>query len=363
MLGDLDADGRNDVVLGESFSVGVMLGRPGGRLMAAPAWQVLDFGHASLIADLDGDGRPDVVSVSSSSSAGAPSQVEVALQKTAGVWTPRPPVSVPGDCAGGQLVDFDHDGNLDLVLAQQTSGNLAWLKGGGDGSLAAAQAIGGGSGTFAAADLDGDHLPEIVQVGAKLMLRTGSTGAWSTLIDSATFGSVRIADVDGDGKLDLITTEGAAGATVLAFRRGKGGVAFEDPKTTTASLGAWALGDLDGDGDLDVVGDRSGGVSSFIFDAGKFGNAVDFAAQELNYARDVAVADFDGDGKGDLLYSGGYGFFAYVGDGKGGWGGRFAFPPGYADALGVGDVDGDGKKDIAAFADRAAWVGINTSRR
>ena len=101
---------------------------------------------------------------------------------------------------------------------------------------------------------------------------------------------------------------------------------------------------------------------SLFFDGGKFGAPVTFSATSLGYARAVAVADLNRDGLGDLVYSGGYGLYAFIGDGKGGYSGRFSFPLTVDYDVAVGDLDADGWPDVVAFADRAVFAAINTSR-
>jgi hypothetical protein len=172
-----------------------------------------------------------------------------------------------------------------------------------------------------------------------------------------------LADLDGDGKLDIIATstgrrnpqeEASTRALTVLFGDGKGG--FRKGRVPLRTVLPWsvAVADVNGDGKPDLVvthaerseltvllGDGKGGfteVTGSPFDLGRA-------------AWHVAVADVDGDGKPDVVAAAGEGVRVLLGDGRGGFrpapGSPFATGKGTWQ-LAVGDVNGDGKPDVVA---------------
>jgi len=170
------------------------------------------------------------------------------------------------------LLDVDRDGHLDLAYGVRVM-PIQWLADKGDGTFAAAQPLGDAAGALATGDLDGDGLPELVAGHDSLAVRSGATGAWTTLLPMGTLAySPIVADFDHDGHADLLTREGSGAATVIALHRGSGALtaaAFAAPITAPAP-DAWIVraADLDGDGDLDLaaVASFSGDVTLLVND-------------------------------------------------------------------------------------------------
>jgi uncharacterized repeat protein (TIGR01451 family) len=158
------------------------------------------------------------------------------------------------------------------------------------------------------------------------------------------------ADVDGDGKLDLV----AAGAGGVAWWKENAGVYTR----TTISAGAAidvALGDLDGDGDLDAGIATAGSLLLARGAAGGTSWTVTTVAASLA-AKSVAMADIDGDGRLDLLAA-----FATGADwwrNSAGDGSAFvrttigALTSGSGAA--AGDCDNDGDLDVVTTSDGAS---------
>jgi Bacterial Ig-like domain (group 3)/FG-GAP-like repeat/FG-GAP repeat len=163
---------------------------------------------------------------------------------------------------------------------------------------------------------------------------------------------VRFADLNGDGKLDMIS--GLANGSV-SVRLGDGAGSYG--AVTTYPVPAWvrgiALGDVNGDGRLDVAATYAtagvSGVSVLLGDgAGGLGPAANFTTG--NSPQGVVITDLNGDGRPDLVVSnsGDNNVAVLLGNGAGGFGSRTTFAVGnFPSGLAVGDLNGDGIPDVA----------------
>ncbi|HYC77716.1 MAG TPA: FG-GAP-like repeat-containing protein, partial [Planctomycetota bacterium] len=183
------------------------------------------------------------------------------------------------------------------------------------------------------------------------------------------------ADVNGDGRDDLVSIDGAVARVHLASAGG-GFVpaptppAFLSP-TTALPTAPWSLaaGDVDGDGDVDLAfGVLATAYTSareapvFWINDGLGGFAAPPGPPILAPApaEHVFLRDFDGDGDLDALFGGGISptFELYVNVGGGFMWAAAATTVGVANHVDVGDVDGDGTADIVHTASHSAASGV-----
>jgi len=173
---------------------------------------------------------------------------------------------VAGEVRAVVASDLDRDGDLDLALAG--AGGVRWLDNLRQGELRdrtadASLAAGDGVASLAAADLDGDGLPELVAAGAGVEVLHNDGGRFSpwapaaALRTRAAFAAVVAFDADNDGVLDL-GVAGPGGVAVAAQR--SGGFGFLEVDGGAAAATALAAADLDGDGDLDLVAHGPSGL-------------------------------------------------------------------------------------------------------
>jgi len=169
---------------------------------------------------------------------------------------------------------------------------------------------------------------------------------------------VVLADVDGDGHLDVIAAAANEGALQLLRGDGKGGFSPTTILARATGLHAVAVADLDRDGDLDVLATQhdSHDVTVLLGDGkGAFTTTDTFVARTEGAAHNhgLAVADFDEDGALDVLTSDQamQSVALLIGDGRGAftiaagspWSlGAAAYPPA------VADLDGDGHDDVVS---------------
>ncbi len=272
--------------------------------------------RAVAVADIDRDGRTDVVLVT----AGSLSWYRNAAGNGS-LWTPQ---AIAGALAGGWAVDtadVDGDGDLDVLVATRDDDTLAWHENvGGAGTSWTRRVISAtadGAAGVRAADVDRDGDLDALAVSTfdgRLAWHENSSGngsAWSAH-DIATLGAplaLDAADVDGDGDVDALSASQSTDSLVWAENLGGGaawttrGVASgpDNPLATRAA-------DVDGDGDLDVL------AASFL--DGRIGwhrnqtlhrnacfrQSIPIAAPGLEPV--VALsADVDGDGGIDVAWS------------------------------------------------------------
>jgi sugar lactone lactonase YvrE len=158
------------------------------------------------------------------------------------------------------------------------------------------------------------------------------------------------ADVNGDGKLDLVVAN-QSGAMVTVLIGNGDGTYTASPSFGNNNGGVGiAVGDFNGDGKLDIATANGSSVGIFLGNGdGTFGTEQDFA--NTGSSKGVSAADVNGDGKLDLIVTdNGSGITIMIGNGDGtftqpnpalGTGGGPNFQ------LAVADFNGDGKLDIA----------------
>ena len=312
--GEVSGDALPDVIVASPDGTVNVFRNTGTGTLDAP--QSFDAGGADdaplalAVADLDRDGRADVVA----STAGGGVAV-LRGRSTGGLEAPtRFDASADADATDGQgvaIADLDGDGRLDVVRTIFATKEVAVLRGNGDGTLAVVHRFTVGDGPLAVAigDLDGDGIPDVVtgnKNGGDVSVLRGlgdATFAPERREAVGAFGAttLMVTDVDGDGVRDLV----AATLAGIVVRPGTGGgmlgpVQLLLPGTFTNDL---AFVDVDGDGRRDLVtANLSGSVSVALRSATNvFGPARRFAAAVASH---LIVVDLNGDGKADLVTAG-----------------------------------------------------------
>jgi subtilisin family serine protease len=331
--GDFNHDGHLDwaVANGGSNTIWVYLGNGDGTSQLPTILQLAGQAPLQIVAaDLRHNGNLDLIVAEADTGT-----VGVLLGNGDGTFQPEVLYYAPVPILTLAVADFNGDGNIDIVAGlygDATTGPLAFFAGDGKGHLAPVlirppeDYIGSFyTATIQVADLDGDGLPDLVTTdlggviyGAHAYINMGDgtfkhsdqvfvDGPFVTALNAAA------ADMDGDGCADIVISTDA-GLTYL-FHGNCNGTFIGFPSVFFVGAGdsgaGLALADVNGDGFLDVV------TSSVSLDVGPYGpDAGDSVAVML------------GDGKGHLspgrIYRGQPGMFN----------------------IALGDLNGDGKLDV-----------------
>jgi hypothetical protein len=268
-LGDLDADGKLDLVAGSynpeaPGTVGVLLGKGDGTFWGRTDFPVADGPTRVALGDLNGDGKLDIVASSRSGYYGASGTVSVLLGKGDGAFATNVDYAAGIQPYSVALGDLDGDGQLEIIVLDfDPTGSevLSVLPGNGDGTFATRVSYPSPSGdlrSMALGDLNADGRVDVVVVGSDVVdvLLGKADGTLASLVEYRAAGldpgSAALGDLDGDGQLDLVTAGSYASTMSILLGTGDGKLA---PKSDYAARAASvALGDLDADGNLDLVG-------------------------------------------------------------------------------------------------------------
>ena len=318
--GDVDGDGDLDLLLADGEGQHVWFDNQGSAVAGGPrplpgrsGWLVA----GSEVADVDGDGLPDVVVT------GAEARVGWCRGRPGGDHLPPEGLTEPVEGARAiAATDVDADGDLDLLVADAGLHGLVRFENLGAGDFSApapaagADLLGGTVERLLSADLDGDGDLDVVAASFTegwLQLLAAGPGGLAPPVRLHDFapapgGTLRAADVDGDGVLDLVLTVLGDG-DLRWFRGGVGGpetvprvLVSGQPQVTDLEVR-----DIDADGAVDLVltGPGFGGTVGWFPGQGNgvFGARV--AVPTINFQpRNVVSLDADGDGDLDLAVGG-----------------------------------------------------------
>jgi len=317
--------------------------------------------YSIVVGDFDKDGKTDLVTANKSSQT-----VSVLLGNGDGTFKSAKTFSIVGfnGLSPSSVVvgDFNKDGKLDLVTANNLSNNISLLLGKGDGSFQTAVnfALESASApiSIAVGDFNKDGISDIVTVNnasqnisVLLGNGAGSFGTASNFKVPSRPTSVSVADFNKDGISDLAVTSSYFNNVSIMLGDGDGTFSSATQFDVGTNPNSVVVGDFNKDNKLDlaVANSDSNNVSILLGNgASGFGIATNFDVG-LNPAS-VTVIDFDNDGNSDLAVAnaGSDTVSVLLGDGNGGFGIATNFVVGTKPySLTVGDFNKDGKSELA----------------
>jgi hypothetical protein len=377
-FGDFDLDGLDDVAVANRTSPS-----------AVSIFRNVSIGNGSITfesridfatpagelstGDFDNDGKTDIA-------VGNSQDLRILRNTSSGIgvvsFATSSAFSVGNAVMGITSVDIDSDGRMDVAVTVQNNDRVSLFRnltnGPGNISFATKQDLTTGPAPFGliSADIDGDGLKDLASANnnsnSVTVLRnvTSMPGLAQFATRRLDYGvgfhpyDLAVEDMDGDGKLDLVTANvGSDNVSVLYNGSVSGNVDFLSRKDyiapPTASFTDIKEADFDLDGNIDLVavfrsGNGSYGLSVYRNDgSGRFETSL-----TLPVAGPVlAVADFDGDHKPDLALEGqsAIGVYKNTSSGPGVFTFQFnniGFSCPIAGHVTSGDFDGDGKPDL-----------------
>ena len=311
VLGDVDGDGDLDVTTAQYFnggggSLAVLLGDGGGRF-APPVTHLVGTARVAIaVADVDGDTRLDIVSRNES---------DLSFLRGNGDGTFAAPTVFGslGSTHFMKLGKFDADDDLDIVTS--SFDNLFVFPGNGDGTFAAPQF--GGSVPFGArveaGDIDGDSDLDLVlnSYGANVpLLINNGMGVFSRTDISLSGGLVaalvKLGDMDADSDLDLVVADTNYQRNLVRVLLGNDDATFSPQADVTglSSAQTLVLADVDNSGTPDVLATS---FDRFAVLPGSSGGQLEAQRTELRLGmvpKAVVLADFDSDSDLDLAIAG-----------------------------------------------------------
>ncbi len=379
-LGDLDGDGKTDVVVTDPAGAQFLVYLQGEAGLGTPqTFPSLSDASTVRLADFDGDKRAEVIVLSER-------EKQVAVSRlTEGRLTFPDPLPISGEPVALEVADLDGDGKPEILYAVKAAGSQTWNLRGlkreasgtfvpfrwGQDDVVEIKGISGAPPALRVLEANGDNRPDILvfnDYGPPVLLlgRAGEPpaptgGSPGPLVDAKPAG----VSPPSQGKTGLIVAQNTYARDVLLDQDGRWEVKdqYNAGRSSAQIVGAVAM-DADNDGTPEIVLLDANAKSLLFLDKkeGVYRPGGTLSVGSIDF-QGMHVADLDGDGRNDLLLAGSDRFGVVL---TGREGQRLRAEAGYESRrkeahladLTAGDLNGDGKPDLVLIDTAEHFVEI-----
>lgn len=362
--GDFNGDGLEDAAIPcrQSRAVYVLLGKGDGSFREGPLVSGSQRFDWVAGADLDGNGRWDLITGASDGS----SQLTVYLSREGDKFEKTAGFTSIGELSFLETADLTGDGKPDILYMTASPGTAIILQNNGSGILARAQSIGSMPAAMKVIDADLDKVPDLAVINAASDTLTIFKGGRERAGDfrlGAIPAYMAASDLNGDGRTDVVAAN--LGSKDLSVLIGSPDGLFEEARTTRVNrlVSSIAVADFNSDGkpDLALAEPMDGFVQIWAGQGdGTFSMAAEFP---MNMPMVLATADFNNDAKADLAVAsiGMSGTTLTLLKGRG----DVTFNPASTQetsamvtALAAADLNADGKPDLVFLQQYSNGIGV-----
>jgi len=321
--GDFNGDGRQDIAAINSGAeaIDILLSNGDGTFTSAAGIPLTIYPYAIAVGDFNQDGKLDIVVATPQTAITSPAQLLIFLGNGDGTFRAAGGTTYPDAANSIFVADLNGDGKPDLVISAYY--NTAILLGNGDGTFANPVAV-GSSGAIAVGDFNGDGIPDLIlgyNTSTQPVYLGNGDGTFSpngfafTGITGA--GPTVVADFNGDGIPDVGIAALYYSAVNIFLGKGDGTFTAVDASANPSinEPSSIAVADLNGDGNADLIvtnvnsysGNTMNPDLTFMLGNGDGTFTAITGDTQLNGTWSVLAADFNGDGRPDLAVGTGAG--------------------------------------------------------
>lgn len=321
--GDFNGDGRQDIAAINTNvkAIDILLGNGDATLSSAPGITTSIYPYAIAVGDFNQDGKLDIAVATPQSALSSPGQLFIYLGNGDGTFTAAP---APQRFAAASneifVADVNEDGKLDIVIGGYYSTQI--LLGNGDGTFASPITV-GSAGAIAVGDVNSDGIPDMIlgYNGTASVYLGNADGTFTanniTFAGVSGAGPATIADFNGDGIPDVAIAGLYYSSVHIFLGKGDGTFTAVDPSANPSinEPSSIAVADLNGDGKPDLIvtnvnsylGNAMNPDLTFMLGNGD-GTFTAIAGDTQLYGTwSVLAADFNGDGRPDVIAGTGQG--------------------------------------------------------